>query len=156
MHKGLLQFCKKAKKLGYKVKVDTNGSFPAMLKELIDEKAADYIAMDVKGTKEKYSKIAGTDVDLEKIQKSIQLLMKSGIEYEFRMTVIQELHSEKDIIAVGKWLKGAKQFYLQNFKDDVPLLDSNAEKMQAYSKENLLQFVEALRPYFGHVGLRGI
>jgi pyruvate formate lyase activating enzyme len=156
LHAGLPAFCKKAKRLGLLVKIDTNGSKPEMLQKLIAAKAVDYIAMDIKATKEKYGKAAGTGVDLQKIQRSIDLIKKSGIEYEFRITVVPALHSRDDLIAIGEWLQGAKQFFLQQFDSSVPLLDKKMQGSRAYSKEELLQFALELRPFFEHVAVRGI
>jgi len=96
--------------------------------------------MDIKGPREKYNKSAGVEVDLEKLQQSIDLVRKSGIEYEFRMTVVPKLHSREDLLSIGEWLQGSSQFFLQQFNSDVPLLDKNLEGSSTYSKEELQAF----------------
>lgn len=156
LHAGLPAFCKKTKRLGLLVKIDTNGSKPEMLQKLIAAKAVDYIAMDIKAAKEKYNEAAGARVDLQKIQRSIDLIKKSGVEYEFRITVVPALHSKADLIAIGEWLQGAKLFFLQQFDSSVPLLDKKMQGSRAYSREELLQFAAALKPFFERVAVRGI
>ncbi len=128
INKNLPDFIKKIKKLGYAVKLDTNGSNPEMLKNLIDEKLIDYVAMDIKAPLaqfpisnsqfSKYDEVAGTKVNLEKIKKSIEIIKKSGINYEFRTTIIPKLHQLKDIVDIAKQLKGAKKYFLQQFKPE--------------------------------------
>ncbi len=156
LHALLPAFCKKAKRLGLLVKIDTNGSKPEMLQKLIAAKAVDYIAMDIKGAKEKYNEAAGARVDLQKIQRSIDLIKKSGVEYEFRTTVVPALHRKADLVAIGKWLQGGRQFFLQQFDSSVPLLDKKMQGSRAYSKQLLLQLAAALKPFFEHVAVRGI
>ncbi|MDP2974424.1 MAG: anaerobic ribonucleoside-triphosphate reductase activating protein, partial [Candidatus Diapherotrites archaeon] len=119
-------------------------------------KAVDYIAMDIKAAKEKYNEAAGAGVDLQKIQRSIDLIKKSGIEYEFRITVVPALHSKADLVAIGEWLRGSKLFFLQQFDSSVPLLDKKMQGSRAYSREELLQFAAALKPFFERVAVRGI
>ncbi|MBN2067945.1 MAG: anaerobic ribonucleoside-triphosphate reductase activating protein [Candidatus Diapherotrites archaeon] len=156
MHPSTAEFCKKVKEKGLLVKVDSNGSFPKVLKRLVEESAVDYIAMDIKASRENYAKAAGVNVDLTKIDESIGIIRKSGIEYEFRMTAIPSLHSKDDIVAVGKWLNGSKRFFLQQFNPDVPLLDSSLQGSKTYTKGELLQFSAALKPFFEEVAVRGI
>lgn len=156
LHAGVLEFCKKVKKLGLVVKLDTNGSRPALLKKLLEEKLLDYVAMDIKAAPKKYGEAAGTKVDLGAINESIQLLMNSGIDYEFRLTVVPKLHSKEDLLAIGNWVKGAKRFFLQQFNSNVPLLDSSLEGTKAYSSAELLAFAEMLCPFFKETKVRGI
>jgi len=114
----ITEFIAKIKALGFCVKLDTNGTFPEKLKELIEKGLVDYVAMDIKNTKEKYAKTAGVErLDLSKIEESIGILMQSGIDYEFRTTVVAEFHSEEDIEKIAEWIKGAKGYFLQNFED---------------------------------------
>ncbi len=121
MHSELPEFIRKVKALEMVVKLDTNGTNPEMIKELINKKLVDYLAMDIKNSLVKYAetvglKEAGFKILKSKIQKSIKLVMKSGLDYEFRTTVLPRLHSRKDIEAIGKLIKGAKNFYIQNFR----------------------------------------
>ncbi len=98
-----LDFVRKIKDLGYKIKIDTNGSFPDKLREIISEGLVDYIAMDIKGDKENYSKIAGVDIDLDKIETSIKMIHSFG-KYEFRTTIVDRFHDMNSVINLRKWM----------------------------------------------------
>jgi len=147
LNKNLPQFCKKIKKLGYGIKLDTNGSNPKMLKDLIDKKLIDYVAMDIKAPKEKYNKVTGAKVDIEKIQKSIDILKQGNVDYEFRSTVVPSVHSKEDILAMAKWISGAKKYYLQNFRPE-KTIDPKFEKIKPYPKEFLLEIQKIIAPFF--------
>lgn len=112
----LIPFLRKLKMMGYAVKIDTNGSFPEVLRNLIQENLLDYIAMDVKGPPEKYSVVAGVKVDIERIKESISLIIKGRIPYEFRTTVVEEMLETSDFEGIGELIKGAGLFYLQHFR----------------------------------------
>ncbi len=152
----LLPFCKRLKEQGFLVKLDTNGSRPGLLQKMLKEKVIDYIAMDIKGSKHSYSRAAGVAVDLDRIQQSIDLVRESGVQYEFRMTVVPLLHKKQDLLSVGKWLLGSKQFFLQQFNSTGPLLDKKFEGSKTYSAKQLQQFAAALKPFFEQVNVRGI
>jgi pyruvate formate lyase activating enzyme len=156
LQKDIVGFCEKVKKLGYLVKVDTNGMFPDKLQVLIDKKLVDYIAMDIKASKKKYSELSGVKVDIKKIQKSIDLIKNSGVDYEFRTTFIPELLTSKDVVEIGKWLESSKRFFIQQFKNDVPMLSSKMTKIIPYSKDELLSALEKLKPFFEFCDVRGI
>jgi len=145
--KGLVPLIKKIKKMGFLVKLDTNGSNPAFLKKLIDEKLIDYVAMDVKGPKEKYSQFSGVKVDIKKIQKSIDILKEGKVDYEFRSTIVPTLHKKEDVIEMAKWIKGAKRYYLQNFRPE-KTIDPAFEKIKPYPEEFLLEIQKAISPFF--------
>ena len=116
LQEGLIPFIKEVKKLGLLVKLDTNGFLYDKLKELIDLKLVDYVAMDIKNAPKKYALTAGLkEIDLEPILKSVELLKSNVVDYEFRTTIVKEFHDETDIKEIGLWLKGAKRYYLQNF-----------------------------------------
>lgn len=118
MNKDILPFLRELKEMGYAVKVDTNGSFPERLEQIISEQCADCIAMDVKNTSEKYAGTAGlAAAPLEQIRQSIGLLKQGRIEYEFRTTITAEYHNAGDIAQIASWLKGAGIWYLQPFQD---------------------------------------
>ncbi|MDD5162931.1 MAG: anaerobic ribonucleoside-triphosphate reductase activating protein [Candidatus ainarchaeum sp.] len=155
LHPGLPEFCAKIKEKGLLVKLDTNGSNPEMLKSLIEKNLVDFVAMDIKASKEKYSLVCGAKIDLEKISESIGLIRKSGIDYEFRATVVPLLE-EKDLLEIGEWLKGSKKFVLQQFHNEMPLLGKNLQKLSPYSPEQLKKFAEKLKPFFGKIEVRGI
>jgi len=123
LQKGLIGFIKKIKKKGFLVKLDTNGSNPDMLKQLIKNKLVDYIAMDIKADLPNYEKASGVKVNLENIKKSIDLILKSETEYEFRITVAPKLIKGRAIDEIGKLLKGAKKFAIQQFRNEKVIKD---------------------------------
>jgi len=155
IHKGLPAFMKKIKELGFLVMFETNGSNPGMIKELIDNKLVDYIAMDIKAPLKKYDRVAGVKVNKKKIQESIDIIRNSKLDYEFRTTVIPKLFDEKDAATIGKWLKGSKRFFLQQFRPD-NTLDGSYQKIKPYPPEKLKEFVKIMKPYFKSVKVRGI
>lgn len=150
----IADFLEKVKKEGYLIKLDTNGCFPDRLKELIDNSLVDYVAMDIKNSREKYPLTCGVpNLDLSKIDKSIGLLKNSGIEYEFRTTVVDELHTVEDIEAAAKWIQGAGQYFLQCFKDSGAIL---SEGCSAPSEEKLLEMKNKAAPFVEKCAIRGI
>ena len=150
----LPQFIDHIKDLGYSIKLDTNGSNPQMLEKLIMKHAIDYVAMDIKNSPEKYNLTAGCDVNLETISQSIDLLLHSNIPYEFRTTVVKELHDADDFIKIGQWIHGASQYYLQNFKDSEHLICPN--HYTSYDRESMEAFLPLLTEHVKMVSLRGI
>jgi len=145
--KGLISLVKKIKKMGFLVKLDTNGSDPELLKKIIDQKLIDYIAMDLKGPKENYSKFAGVKVDIKKIQKSIDILKEGKVDYEFRSTIVPTLHTKEDVIEMAKWIRGARRYYLQNFRPE-KTIDPKFEKIKPYPQESLLEIQKVISPFF--------
>lgn len=118
LQKDLPEFLKKIKAIGLKVKLDTNGYRPEIIKLLYDQGLVDYIAMDIKASKERYSKVAGvSNLDLSKIEESIKFIIENFQDYEFRTTVVKELHSPDEILKIKEWLKGAKKYRLNSFRE---------------------------------------
>ena len=117
LQKDLGEFIKKCRETGVKIKLDSNGTSPQMLKELIDAKLLDYVAMDIKNCKEKYAITANAKIDLNAIQESIDILETSGIDHEFRTTLVHEFHTLQDIEKIAQWLVGTNKYYLQKFED---------------------------------------
>lgn len=141
------------KELGYEVKLDTNGTNPELLKHLIDEKLIDYVAMDIKNSKEKYALTAGCKfVDLEKIKQSIDILKNSGIRYEFRTTLVKEFHDFSDIKGIGELVKGAKKLYLQKFVDREGVIQKGLHQVD---EDIALLYKKDLENYVSEVYLRG-
>ena len=147
INKDLPQFCKKIKKAGYLVKLDTNGSNPKMLKKMIDEKLIDYVAMDIKLPREKYQKILGRKIKIEDIEKSVKILKEGKVDYEFRTTVVPTILTKEDILKIAKWISGAKRYYLQNFRPE-KTIDPKFEKIKPYPQEYLLEIQKAISPFF--------
>lgn len=139
LHDKLEPFIKKVKDMGYAVKLDTNGSFPDKIKHLADGGLIDYVAMDIKNSFEKYPSTSGkNDVDISKINKSIDYLMSSSVDYEFRTTVVNELHTTQDIVAICKRISGAKRYFLQNFVDSGDILKSGLNPVPEDVLEKML------------------
>lgn len=150
---GLSAFIRRVKELGYAVKLDTNGSKPAALKQLVAEGLVDYVAMDIKNTPEKYPQSVGIDgYDVAPILDSVAFLMSGAVPYEFRTTVTAELHTVEDIEAIAKWLQGAPRYFLQNFEDSGDLIG----EQHAVSRETLDVMKAAAAPYIPSVALRGV
>jgi len=145
--RGLVPLIKKIKKMGFLVKLDTNGSDPKLLKKLIDEKLIDYVAMDIKAPKEKYKKIFGKRVKIEDIEKSIKILKEGKVDCEFRTTVVPTILTKEDILEIAKWIRGAKKYFLQNFRPE-KTIDPKFEKIKPYSQEYLLEIQKAISPFF--------
>jgi len=155
LQKDIKDFCKKVKKIGYKIKIDTNGTYPDKLKELIDEKLVDYIAMDIKAPFKKYELLAGKKIDIRKIKKSIKFIQESGVDYEFKTTFVPDLLTKEDIIEIGKALKGSKKYYLQQFKSDVPLISESITDKTPYHIDYLEETLNEIKPYFTYCKIRG-
>lgn len=150
----LFEFMEKVKSLGLLIKLDTNGYFPDRLEYAIKNKLVDYVAMDIKNCREKYALTASKkDLDISKIEKSVELLMKSGIEYEFRTTVTKELHTEQDFVRIGEWIKGAEKYYIQNFVDSGNLIENSSSPLDNQELNGLLK---AVSPYVKTASLRGV
>jgi len=147
IHKTLPSFIKKIKKLGYSVKLDTNGSHPQMMKDLIDKKLIDYVAMDVKLPKERYPEIFAKRVKIKDIEKSIEILKKGKVDYEFRTTVVPTVHEKEDILAITHWIRPAKKYFLQNFRPE-KTINPSFEKIKPYPVEFLLEIQKIISPFF--------
>jgi len=147
-------FIRIIKDKGFKVKLDTNGTNPKMIEDFIKNRLVDYVAMDIKGPLEKYDNIAGVKVDKEMMKKSADLIMKSGIDYEFRLTAVPGLIERADFEKIGKWLEGAKRFFIQQFRNKV-CLDKSFEKIKPFSRDNLDEFKRILDKYIKDVKVRG-
>lgn len=148
----LPRLCKKIKALGFKIKLDTNGSNPKMLGDLMGNKLIDYTAMDIKAPKEKYAKLIGFEQDaisflLTQIEKSISLLKQGKIDYEFRTTFVPGLLEKQDILKIASWLKPAKAYFLQNFRPE-KTLDNSFESIKPYPENDLLKIQKAIAPFF--------
>lgn len=156
LQEDIVDFTEKVKKLNYLIKIDTNGAFPEKLKELIDKKLVDYVSMDVKAPKKKYDQLVGVKTDISKIEQSIDLIKNEAPDYEFKTTVVPGMLNKKDIVEIAKWLEGSKQFYLQQFKSDSPLVSSKLNDVAPYSKKELNEMLQEIKPFFKNCSLRGV
>lgn len=154
IHKDLPEFIKKIKELGLLVKLDSNGTNPEMLSMLIETKLVDYIAMDIKNSKSKYNEIACMkNFDITPIEESVSLLLENKVDYEFRTTIMKECHDAQDMQAIGIWLKGAKAYYLQSYKESEQVMNPI---FSPHSIDTLKDFVKLLQPYIPNTNLRGV
>jgi len=157
IHESLPQLCQKLREMGFKIKLDTNGSNPKMLERLFQQKLIDYVAMDIKTSFEKYKEIVNCSVDLENIKKSIELIGKLP-DYEFRTTCVPKIVTQEDLLKIAEYLKsiGAnKKFFLQQFRND-ECLSEKFEAIKPYSKEEMQGFYELIKNSFEKCGLRNI
>ncbi len=148
IHPGLVGLARRIKAMGFLVKVDTNGSDPAVLQRLLAEEAVDYLAMDVKGSPERYPNIVRRPVEIEEIRQSIAAVMRSGVDYEFRVTVLPRFHDEGEMAGVGRLLAGARTVYLQNFRPG-RTWDPTFAKERPCSPEALETFRRIIEGYVG-------
>ena len=156
LQKDISEFIAKIKELGYAVKLDTNGSRPEILRELIDRSLVDYVAMDIKGSREKYDAICGTENGkfIDEINKSVSILLEGKVDFEFRTTVVRELHEKEDFHDIGRWISGAPKYFLQQFKDSGELISKDS--FSAYNKEKMEEILEVVREYIPTAELRGV
>ena len=149
----LEDFIRKIRALGYAVKLDTNGTSPEKLERLLNEGLVDYVAMDIKNSPERYGVTAGIDeATFAKVRRSAALLLSSGANYEFRTTVTGNLHTEEDMVSIGKWIGGAKRYFLQQFKDSGNLVGSGDF---AVSEARMHALLAAVKPYLPCAKIRG-
>lgn len=136
INKDLFGLIGQLKSEGMHIKLDTNGSNPSMLKGLVNDGLIDYVAMDVKGPIDRYSRWCGIDVDTKQIRESIEFIMECGIDYEFRMTVVPFLHQEDDVYEVASFINDAKKFFIQEFRPDSTLNPAYG-KIQPFSPDKM-------------------
>lgn len=148
------EFIKKIKEMGYLVKLDTNGSFPDKLIDLVESKLIDYVAMDIKNSEEKYAQTVGLkQVNLDAIRKSVAYLKQGKVSYEFRTTVVREFHNCQDFKAIGKWIEGQEKYFLQEFKDSGDLIKEN---LHGILKSNMEEMMNSIKMEVPNVKLRGV
>ena len=154
LQKDLPELTAKNRDLGYPVKLDTNGMHPERLELMMKKGLVQYVAMDIKNGPERYAETAGLpEIDLAPVRESVSLLMNGETDYEFRTTVVAELHDDRSFEQIGQWIKGARHYYLQKFtdRDTVPF-----EGLHAPTDEQMRKWAEKLRPDIPAVELRGL
>ena len=153
MHPDAIDFLEKVRKLGFAIKVDTNGCYPDALKAILARGLADYVAMDIKNCPEKYAETVGIPgFSTENVEKSLSLLRSSGIPYELRTTVVRQFHTPEDLDAIGRWLGDTPAYYLQNFKDSGNLIQSG---LSGFSSEELQHLANSAQKHLKTVMIRG-
>ena len=150
----IADFIRKIRDMGYAVKLDTNGSFPERLKAIVGEGLVDYVAMDIKNRREKYAETIGLkNLDLSKIEESVEFLKSGTVDYEFRTTVVKQFHTVEDIRAAAEWIGGAKRYFLQNFVDSGELI---CEEVCGVDKETMLKMKSVAADFVPQTEIRGI
>lgn len=148
----LPEFLEKLRRLGYAVKLDTNGTNPAMLKALLQERVLDYVAMDIKNSPSRYAETCGGIDCLSRVRESAALLMDGTVDYEFRTTVCAPLHTPRDMEELGRWLKGARRYFLQPFADSGALVGSGVSPP---SEDEIKALRDSVLPYIPNTQIRG-
>ncbi len=144
-------FISKIKNKGFLVKLDTNGYNPNMVKRLIEKKLIDYIAMDVKTSLDNYENVVGVKVDINKIKKSIELIKNSGIDYEFRTTVVPGLITKDNVIKIANLLKGSKRYVLQNFRSKKDMIENRFKNIKPYKQTEIDDMKKRIKDSFKEV-----
>ena len=157
LHRDIGAFLEKVKALGYAVKLDTNGSFPDRLRELVEAGLVDRVAVDIKNGPSRYAETIGVpDFDLGPVERSKDYLLSGAVEYEFRTTVVKGLHTRESLIEAARWIEGAREYYLQQFKDPGGGQVIAAQGLGAFSGEEMHALAEAVRPIVPTVQVRGV
>jgi pyruvate formate lyase activating enzyme len=153
MHEDLLEIMERLKNIGFLVKLDSNGTNPQALKDAISRKLVDYIAMDMKSPLDRYSQQVARPVHVDSIKESIEIIKNSGIDYEFRTTIVKSLLSPEDIEAIAQSIKGAKKYYLQKF---IPtkILNPQLRSKAVYTDDEFLELKKKINPYVHYCGIR--
>ncbi len=137
IHKNIKELIKEIKEMGYLVKLDTNGSNPTILKELIDSNLIDYVAMDIKNVFSKYNETIGTITNIDNIKRSINIIENSNIDYEFRTTITKEFHTLDDIVEIRNMLSKKSKYYIQNFRNSDGVMDKSLTSFQISELEDM-------------------
>ena len=154
LQKDLIPFMQEVKKLGFLIKLDTNGYRPDVVQDVINQGLVDYFAMDIKAPWDKYSFVTNVDIDTDKIVKSIDLIMKSNIPYEFRTTVMKSQLTYDDFEKIGELIKGADRYYLQKFEAKTEIFDENLKSEVTYLDDEFKEIINILKKYVKDVSLR--
>ena len=151
----LPDFMAEIHELGYKIKLDTNGTRPEVLRSVIERGLVDYVAMDIKNCKEKYGETVGFDssYDLSAIEESISILIGGRVDFEFRTTVSKTFHSPEDIVKIGEWLKGEEKYFLQQFRDSGDVI---GEGIEGYDEGEMKVLLDKILPFVPNAQLRGV
>ena len=155
MHRELDKLLGEIKALGYSVKLDTNGTFPAHLREVVEAGLVDRVAMDIKAAPENYGRLVGIEgFGLASVRESAEYLMGCGVDYEFRTTAVKGLHTEADFEGIAEWIAGAKEYYIQGFKDSGDLIAGQG--LSGFDEREMAALADIVRPRVPGVKVRGI
>jgi pyruvate formate lyase activating enzyme len=148
----IVDFIRKIKGFGLLVKLDTNGTRPEVLKSLVEEGLVDYVAMDIKNSPTKYEKSACAKVDMSNVCRSVDILMEGGVDFEFRTTLMKELHDEETMEDIGRWILGSEKYFLQTYRDEGDLIEGG---FTAYSREETEALLAIVKKYLPNAEIRG-
>lgn len=154
MSDGAVELAREIKALGFSVKIDTNGSYPDRLAEILSAGLADYVAMDIKNTQEGYSLACGVEVDTEKIKRSVEIIKASGVPHEFRTTVVKGIHSAHDIAKAAAWVGEGESYYLQCYKESEDII--NPDGLSAFTADELGEILSEAKRFNSKTELRGV
>ena len=154
LQKDIGEFIIRIRDMGFLVKLDTNGSFPDILRDLVQRKLVDYVAVDIKNSREKYQLTSGcSETQLRRVEETVEFLKEGSVDYEFRTTVVAQFHEAADFIGIGEWISGARRYFLQKFEDSGEIIQAG---LSAVSAQEMQVFADTVRPYVGEVALRGV
>ena len=153
LHSEIPEIISEIKKLGYKIKLDTNGSQPERLQSILDAGTIDYVAMDIKHCREKYAIASGSESAVIPVSKSVEILKNASVDFEFRTTVVSQLHSPDDMESIAKWIAGVKHYYLQNFADSGDILQKD-HSFSPVPQDVLNTMLERVKNYVPGVAIR--
>lgn len=153
--RGLADFMEQVRALGYKIKLDTNGTRPEVLRDIVSRGLVDYVAMDIKNSREKYGRTVGFDAryDLAPIEESIAFLMSGVVDFEFRTTVSRTFHTPDDVVDIAKWINGDEKFFLQQFKDSGDVI---GEQIVGYDNDEMRALLDRILSFVPNAQLRGV
>ena len=155
LHPDMPAFLEKVRALGYRIKLDTNGSFPDRLMEIVKAGLVDRVAMDIKNAPALYAETVGLECfDLAPVERSKDFLLSGAVEYEFRTTVVRGLHTRESLLQAAQWIAGAKEYYLQQFKDSGSVI--RLAGLGAFSGPEMHALADAVRPWVPSVQVRGV
>ena len=148
-------FIEKVRALGFLVKLDTNGTKPAFLKQLVEGGLVDYVAVDIKNSKEKYAETCGIPgFSIQPVEDTVSFLLEGHVPYEFRTTVVSEYHEVSDFAKIGEWIRGAERYFLQEFVSQEELVGNR--ELHAVKKETMKEMLRTIRPYVKEASIRGL
>ena len=150
----IIRFIQRIKRMGFLVKLDSNGTRPDVLKEAYRKKLVDFVAMDIKTSLENYSKACGVEFDVDRIKLSVELIRNSKIPYEFRTTVVPGIHTYGDFERIGKWLDGSECYALQRYRDDGKILDERLREKAKNARIDIDKIMKIVKKHFGKVEIK--
>lgn len=155
IHKSIPQFLAAVKELGYSIKLDTNGSFPDTVRDLVEKGLVDRVAMDIKDSPRCYAGTVGVPgLDLSAVERTKDYLLSGAVDYEFRTTVVKGIHTQESLLEAAEWIRGAKEYYLQQYKDSGDVI--NSENLSAFSEAEMKLLLDEVKKIIPDAQLRGV